>query len=353
MISICGTVLNAKHDFQMMVEALHKHNKGTDFEICVTHDDRVDDGSHEEFKVLEKEYSRLKIFRRTHEDSVEYLKALMNYYSHKGLFKDILPQLRSNLLKYERQELFDHKSELLWLTPGVGYNNSVENSSGEVILVGSTDFAYMFKLRDLEEFILKNKRNGLFYGKLHAIWAAMTNQDVSWVRDAMNEINKGGSSGTDYRWDNQEMYLKTYCIESITKGGVKHIVNFHGSHAMTRKTYDAIGGFTEEFYGRALAEDKMTTLGRKFSQRSLPPQFSFAWTTTGELHPNKGQGYPKDWEETLKAKDPFYETRPIPPIYKPTYLHKDIISNKEAADRSATSFDQSSPTVRILKNGAT
>jgi len=382
MISICGTIINAKYDIQMMVEALHRHNKGTDFEICMTHDDRVDDGSKDLFDTLRKKYDNLVFASNTHQDTVDYLEKLISHYETRGIFREILPGLKDNLLKFEKKELFDHSETFLWLSSGMMYNKAVSVSSGDKLLIGPGDFAYMFRLKELDDYISSHSKNGHFYGKPHAIWARMTNQDKAWLERGVDEVHKGALSNSPDRWDNRNMFkdylkyppqledfyipdfrnnkliswasedcmndLKTYCIESITKGGVQHIKGFHGVHTMTRKTYDAIGGFTEEFYGRASADDKMTALGRKFSQGSLPPQFSFAWTVPGEIIPDKGQGYPEDWEELLKAKDPFYETHPIPPHDALVYLHAGVVSDGDMLKLSSSAFNKSSPPLRVV-----
>jgi hypothetical protein len=332
----------------------------------LTHDNRVDDGSKEHFAELEAKYSNLTFVEHTHEDTVVYLRKLMDHYEQRGIFSNILPKLKENLDKFERKELFDHSKTFLWLSSGMLYNKAIAASKGDVILVGPADFSYLFRLKDLEAHAKGRARNGHFYGKPNALWARLTNQNKEWLEKLTDEVYRGvGRENELYRWDSRELFkdylqyppkledfyipdfrnnkliswadpdcmtaLQTYCVESMTKGGVQNIPGFHGVHVMTRATYDAIGGFTEEFYGRALADDKMTSLGRRFGGAALPSQFGFAWTFPGELLPTHGQGYPDGWQELAKERDPYYGKHPIPPHDTPVYLHDGILPAHEIA----------------------
>jgi hypothetical protein len=365
----------------MLAEFLHKHNDPNSFELCITHDDRVNDGSSECFEELSSKYSNVKFAKNTHEDAVEWLTKLLDYYESNNLFTPILKGLRENLEKFANKEFFDTEKNFLWLSSGMLYNKAIAISSGDTILVGPSDFTYMLRLSDLEDFVNNKKKDGLYYGKLHAIFARITNQKIDWLTTHVNEIHQGIECNSDFRWDSKEVFkdylnypsdLKDYYLPDFKKNEITSLAspdsiekmyeyseqafanrdiqllpNFHGVHVMTKKTYDKIGGFTEAFYGRALADDKMTKDGMKYNfGGSLPPKFSFAWLATAELGPFRGEPYPDNWEELVRQRDPWYGKHPLN-LVDLRYLHRDLISNADFSKVASEAFLYSPP-IRIM-----
>ena len=55
MISICGCAINSKYEVESLLRTLSINNQETEWELCVTLDNRVDDGSLEHFTKLQKE----------------------------------------------------------------------------------------------------------------------------------------------------------------------------------------------------------------------------------------------------------------------------------------------------------
>jgi hypothetical protein len=55
--------------------------------------------------------------------------------------------------------------------------------------------------------------------------------------------------------------------------------DYFKNNTMTKKTYNLIGGFTEEWFGRAWADDRMTSLGIDSNKNNykLPLDFSICW----------------------------------------------------------------------------
>lgn len=383
MISVCCCAINAKWDVELFVEALNAHNDPSTFEICLCHDDRVQDGSREHFEQLQKRHPNLKIIRNTHEDTVDYLRKVMDHYDSKGIFKaQLRADLRANVEKFARKELFDHKRSFLWLTSGLLYNKAVSISSGDTLVITPADFLYLFRLADLEAFVKVNSRAGHFYAKPNAVWARLNNQDPEWLKNHVDEIHRGIGFREGYRWDSTQLFrdylryppkLSDFSVpdfrhniimnlanlnwgevyrfnkEAFRDAGVQCIPGFHGYHCMSRKTFDAIGGFTEEWPSRAFPDDKMTFLGRRFPPgHALPHEFSVAWCGQAELCAYLGPGYSENWREKLKEVDPLHEQHPIPSADGPTYLHQGLLSNSQMMEAMNASFNRNAPPVRVV-----
>lgn len=381
MISVCCCAINAKWDVELFVEALNAHNDPSTFEICLCHDDRVQDGSREHFEQLQKRHPNLKIIRNTHEDTVDYLRKVMDYYESKGVFDpQFRANLRTNLEKFARKELFDHKKSFLWLTSGLLYNKAVSIASGDVLVITPADFLYLYRLADLSNFVAANTRNGHFYSKPNAIWARVSNQEKEWLENHVKKVHSGIGAREGYRWDNPEPfkdYLKCppklsdfyvpdfrngellslsapdwakiyrFNTQSFIDGGVQVIPGFHGMHCMSKKTYDAIGGFTEEYPGRAFPDDKMTYLGRTYGGGHLPYEFSVAWLGSMELPRKDSYGYRDDWQEVLDVADPQWKDHPIPPCHAHVYLHSGILPDHEMIKVLNKNFSVNQKPIRI------
>ena len=383
MISICCCAINAKFDVDIFVRAIHQHNPDVDFEIVLVHDDRVNDGSAEHFAALAVEFPRLKLITHTHEDTVDYLTKLVSYYDTKNILtKDIREAFKLNIVKFSKHELFNHQKAFLWLTSGVLYHKAVMASKGDTLIITPADFIYLFRLKDLQTIVETKKRDGHFYGKPNAIWARLSNDDPAWLKTYVNDLHNGVGTREGYRWDTKELfrdYLKNpqtpenlslcdvyrnrviplsefgdfkqvyeFNNNSFRIGGVQAIPSFHGFHVMTRKTYDAIGGFTEEWYGRAFADDKMTRLGRQFGGGSLPYDISVAWCGQSEIVNSTPRPLPENWQETLRQVDPLCDEHPMSNRDMPKYLHEGVFSNNDVSAVVVKHFSQGTPPVRIL-----
>lgn len=391
MISICCCAINSKYEVNTFVRSLARHNKDVEFEVCLAHDDRVGDGSEEYYKELQKEFSFLKIIRHTHEDTVNYLEKLIQYYETNNIFDPLFRHdLLGNINKFKKKELFDTNKQFLWLSSGLLYNKAISISSGDLLVVTPADFVYLFSLKELRGFYDSNQRDGEFYAKFPALWARLTNQDPVWLYKILKEVQER-TSWNGYRWDHVEVfrdYLRTpsklseeffpdfrnnllinlddesfpilarnYCIESFVHGDIQSSPSFHGFHAMSRKTYDSIGGFTEEYPGRAWADDKMTALGAiRMNQlglcpplgHGLPSQFAIAWCGQYEVGPYRGEGYPKGWETIIREKDPLFDKHPTVNGCNLVYLHHGLTSDSSMIPKVINTFKRDFPPVRII-----
>lgn len=384
-ISFCGCVINARHEVRKLVEFLWKHNQDAHIEVCIALDNRVEDGSKEELDKLRKEYPTIfKYIEVTHEDTVDYLRKLIQYYRNTGKFKglaasgDFVDQLETNLNAFEKKELFDHNSTFLWMSSGWLYNKAVSISTGDVVVVGPADFLPLYRAHDIKCLAKDSPSN--FYSKPHAVFARITNLPETWLREHLHEVHHGKYHRPGYRWDSEHVFLdymqypsklEEYWLPDFKHNklincasprfipeahefskaahsdpGIQSLKNFHGTHIMSRSCFDAIGGFTEEFYGRAFADDKMTTKGKQFFVEA-PDHISFAWIYPGEVLPDRGPGYEDNWRDKLKEIDPWWETHPIPPS-TPHYLHNSIEVNGHFNNLVGKFFNVNDPPVRIV-----
>lgn len=388
MISICCCAINAKYDVEAFVGLLHIQNPGVDFEICLVHDDRVNDGSVDYLGGVQQKYPNLRIIRSTHDDHVEYLEKLFQYYDKANVFS---PSLRSDLRRNVsrlREKTFPGLDRcFVWLTSGVLYNKAVAMSRGDVLVISPADFVYLFGLAELERFVRTDSRDGCFYGKPNAVFARVTNQDTGWLRNHLQNVHNGIGYREGYRWDSTSIfrdymkcppnlselyvpdfrnnilirladpnslpYLKRFSEESISLGGVQFLRGFHGFHIMTRKSYDEIGGFTEEFFGRAFADDKMSVCGRRFYPGgALPGGFSIAWCEQYEVLPYHGEGYTSGWQDRMLEVDAYFGKHPIPAMVSSVspgviYLEEGIMPSGKFHQVCSATFDRNSLPVRI------
>jgi len=361
MISVCCCAINAKNEIDTFVRSLVRHNHGVNFEIVITHDDRVDDGSGAHLESLQKEFPglQLKVVRHTNEMVLDYLERLLAYYE--GKFpSEMVSALRKNLERYKHgdKSFVDPAQTFLWLSSGVLYNKAVAASSGDILIITPADFVYLFSLKRAEEEVAAKSKLGHYYSKPNALFARIGNQEKEWLTTLLNEVHAGPRAREGWRWDSQEPfrdYLKTptklsslyllnfykpelICLDSdefIAKaaelsvasrvnGGMQRLPTFHGFHVMTRKTYDHIGGFTEEFYGRAYADDKMTWHGLNSPAPAQTPDWmDVAWCAPYFLSACQAEYYPPGWGEKLPLIDPYSGRHPSSPCF-PKYLHEGI-----------------------------
>ena len=385
MLSICCCAINAKWDVEVFVRTLVAMNPNFDFEVIVTHDDRVNDGSSEHFAKLAQEIPQLKIVTHSEQDTVDYFRGCIDHYESSNLFNPSLRQLfRDNLDRYIAGEFVDRDKTFLWQSSGPLYNKAVAASSGDVLLVTPGDFIYLFSLEEIYNFVKQHQRNNFFYASPPAIWARITNLDPEWLDAHIASVYDGTFYREGWRWDSLEIFrdylqyppkgadlvvpymkentkislnspdsfpqLAQFCEDSLKHNMHQVISGFHGFHIMTRQTFDLIGGFTEEWFHRAFADDKMTALGvRSRFACGLPIKFSVAWCGQGEISSCQGPCYKEGWQDKLKEIDPWCDTHPLPSSVNPRYLFSDTIPNHYAVDLTNRNFNVLAPPVRIIK----
>jgi len=278
-------------------DALALHNPGYEFELCITHDNRDCDDSRKDFDELKKQYPFVKVARNTKANTIQYLRKMLSYY---GRYSFFTPQFRKELTAdvdaYEAGELFDESKTFLWLSSGWLYNMAVSISTGDNLIVSPCDYIYFYKLDQIDKFIKKQKKRELFYGKPNALRGVKltnlppgipcppskhhgrdksrsTNIEDLYVSDIKNSFH---ILVADPSFFNKVGQLATKLANKGQQGKRRMTPSYHGHHIMTKTTYDYIGGFTEAFYGRAWADDKM---GLARNERvKLPPRFSFPLT---------------------------------------------------------------------------
>lgn len=297
MISICCCSSYSKEETETFIRTLALTNPSGGFEVCLVHDNRVNDNSKEYFERLQAEFSFLKVKESTWDDARNYLDLLTKYYDLFGLFSaEFRSHIKSNMKK---------DFPFLWLSSGWLYNQAVEMSTGGTLIICPSDYLFLFNLLSLEQHVISRAHDDLFYGKLNGLRFPLCNTPVESVIESLDSESIG-----DFRsWKNPS-YLKRFherpdklftidlrnktpiYVDENLVPNMKPVLEFeyknkhqrmlqgvHGLHVMTKKTYNQIGGFTEEWYGRAWSDDKMTSLGvGKYSKGwLLPPEYSFLW----------------------------------------------------------------------------
>lgn len=361
MISVCCCGINARWDVDCFIKCLAKHNEETNFEVCFTHDNRVNDGGSKHYLELSRKYPWFKVIEHTKQDTVEWLEWMLDLYRREDRFAaDFRVVLEANLQKFKRDEFCDVKKSFLWVSSGILYNKAVSISQGDYLVVTPADFLYLFSLSDLENHLRQHARQGRIYAKPNAIWTRISNSPEWWLREKMREDREKLSHPPNSRMaDAQRDYLRypsgpedlnlvdfrhdqllnlnnadfTQKMKVYTQECWQHPDDqqigpaFHGVHAMSRLAYKEIGGFTEGYYGRAFADDNMSQRGMKYSSMlrvpyQLPPQFSIGWIGQGEYLPGRFTYLsPGDYANLLKEKDDHYGEHPIPGACGWGYLH--------------------------------
>lgn len=368
-LSICTCAINAAHEIDRLVRFLNTHNDPSSFEVSLVLDDRTDDGSPDVVKKLADQYPNFKYVTHTKADTEAYLDACVAHYERNNIFtKSLVDGIKDNIVKFKQGTLFDPTRTFLWISSGVLYNRAVGMSTGDVLYITPVDFLPLFPLNALRKFYAKETPASSvlphpeqIYIKPNAIFARVTNMDPIWLESEVKKIHGDPNKARpNYRWDSVEplidyfrypselgdfnlpdfqnnrlinltdkqfyVKVKTFCENSMVHG-VQVTPNFHGVHIMHRKLFRKIGGFSEEFYGRAFADDKMTHLGMSHGfQICAPAEISFAWLYNGELAPSRGPGYPSGWQEELKKKDKYWGKHPVQP-FNPVYLHEPYANN--------------------------
>jgi hypothetical protein len=348
--------MNAKPDTELFIRLLEVHNQSSEFEICVAHDNRCEDGTGEMLKSLQEEYCNIKVRTVSNKETIEYLRNMVHNLDKVGIFEPGLRNhMRYRIEQYAAGELVDPTKEFLWMSSGRLYNMAVEMSSGNNLVITPGDFIYLFKLNQLDMFMDSHSVDDILYGKPGAVWTKITNMDPDWLRQYVVDVCKGTIKSGEYRYSSDDvyrdylrlpsspsnMYLPDFrrgtilnlenndlfflraadiCKESFEDNLVQRSTEFHGFHFMTRKTFDIIGGFEEVYSGRAVADNKMTELGRNYEHGvKFPPQLSVAWERQFEI---RDELTPEVHKKLAKI-DPWYGKHPLPESKSSVYLHTD------------------------------
>ncbi len=378
MISVCCCSINSKYETQIFIDALYRHNQDVEFEVCLAHDDRVNDNAGEYFETLQKKYPTLKVVTSTKADAIRYMQAQINYYKEKNLFSPPFRQyLQERIQKYQEEKLFDPRRAFLWLPSGWLYNQAVKVSTGDTLVISPADYLYLFSLKRLRNHLLNTAKQGLSYWKLNGLRRVISNSSTEKNKVFIERFKDKDMISPETQTNSQR--LRDYnCYPSsledcyipdppfnrllnladenfITKSKIMceqatdRALQVHGLHCMTRKAFDHIGGFSEEFYGRAYSDDKMTNMGLEICrvhglQWQLPAEFTFAWSPRSVItssikdmsHPaNSGVVYlDTDYQRTCTQDSIF------PHIFDPKIgrVHPNNI------------FDNQKNTIRLYKN---
>lgn len=305
MISICTTSINGKNEMRTFVEALVQHNPDVEFEICATLDNRVNDGSPEVFAALARKHPQFRYVEVTEDDVLHYLSRLVKWYATNGIF----PQpFREHLLdrfhEFDAHGLPSSNEDYLWLALGFFYNQAIDMARGDILVVIPSDYIWTASLRMLESYVINYRQDGIFYGKLDGLRCPVSNEPKAVLEHAVNHMALPHPDGICRQYLRcpsalEDHYLVDFWNKKVTSlaepnyrdvfidlcrqlqsDGTWYNKMHHGTHVMTRKMMDVIGGFTEEFYGRAWPDDKMNAHAMRLFWKdcsSLPLEFAFHW----------------------------------------------------------------------------
>lgn len=290
MISICTCGINCAYDLKVFVEFTVLHNSDCEYEICLTWDNRFKDLTGKTVDNLLKRYSNFKVIENTKDQTVTYLEKLLTYYEKNNFFeKDFRDNLSKNLDLYKINKLLDESCQSLWLSSGYLYNKAVSISNGNNLIITPCDYVYLYKLSTVNEYINSHIADGEFYGKPNALVFHLGNK-VEKGR-AYKDPNFSLELKDSFLFDEKttdKLFLEDTSfftkVSSFIERGVSRkefFYNYHGQHFITKKLFNKIGGFTEEWFGRAWADDKMSALACfdfRHSWKELPPKFAFPLT---------------------------------------------------------------------------
>jgi hypothetical protein len=348
MISFCSLSCNAKNELRTFVESLVFHNPNINFEICIAHDDRVNDGSNEAIQSLQSQYPQLKVVRNTVRDSEDYLEKLLQYYeTHKNFNFDFRYHLRDNLNEYKQGTLCNPQETYLWIALGYLFNKAASIATGDILMFAPADYIWPISLVELEEYVINNRRDGFFYGKFGGSYLPISNEPVELLQQMIQGPPPTSKMSRNYLrypskltdhylldFDNRSLYqlgTDEYQEQFVnvcrqTKNTDAYADMHHGTHIMTRRTWETIGGFTEEFYGRAWPDDKMNAHAMKnfwTDASTIPTGFSFSFIPMAKWQTGLDKRHPDNYSgEELQQVDPCIGKHPIQGRkYYQTYLH--------------------------------
>lgn len=292
MISIVTSVCNAKLDFDQFVRQLHELNDPQGFEIVVAHDDRVNDGSGTYLALLAREFPAVRVvYTHTKTDAVSRVRAVLE--SRKDQMDEVLRgMMLETLNKYESGEEWDGTREYLWLSPSYLLGQAADAALGDYILITSCDWLSGFRLADLENAAISHTTDGYFYARLPLMMANITNEPEETVERQWQDMrNKGPTqrisshSGYslgmaqrcydlfsktvgDYRLvdprNGSQIRLDAYGfvdnVDAIRGAAVPGQLvplcqEYTGLHLISKKVWEASGGYPTDILGRCTAED--------------------------------------------------------------------------------------------------
>lgn len=325
-----------------MLEYLHQHNNPEDFEVCYTWDSRLEDGSREVLEELKTRYLNFKVTEFGKQDATNYFDSCLSYYDSRNIFpSSFRSNLRETLELYKGGEYPEVSNSFLWVSLGPLYNRAIQISSGDILVVAPVDMIHLFTVKDIYSEVITNKeycKTGRFYKKPNALFTRITNLPKEVIEFRMAQVQQGQVAS--YRWDHPDLFLslfhtpsdlkdvylphfagnrstslddpnfpneaRSYCkdVINLRPTETQWLQQFHGFHIMSKKFYDKVGGFTEEYYYRALPDDKMTYHGRAFNSCEMPAHMSTGWVGHFAYEPDR-LSYPPNHVETYRAKEPY------------------------------------------------
>lgn len=230
MISICTTSIGSSLEVKLVLDYLRQRNEPGTYEYCLVHDDRYDHGDdHIYLTRLQDSYPELKLGRRGILEASFWVMQLIEFYEKNSWFtKEHRDLLKKNLFEDAAGRFLDRDKEFMWLSYGALLNMAKEMATGEVLLFCPHDHLMPFRLKWAEDFVKMQSKMSRFYYKPDAILVNVT--------------------GTD------SLEIGTH---------ISQIEYHHGIHLMTKGSFEAIGGFSEEFYWRSSGDDAMSIRGQK------------------------------------------------------------------------------------------
>lgn len=359
MLTIVTALHNDWFDFDQMVRHLHEHNNAADFEICVFHDDREQDGSADRLTVLKSEFSNIKSVSHDKTVTIAWVRSILS--TREGTWDaDVLTELNNNLDKYEAGTLLDSTKELLVLDETARYQAAVDLATVDTPLLFLPQGCLLgCSVSDLEQYVTDNlQQGGHFYSRLNEVYMQATNLGLDSITKAQKELEGLGTTylsshaglldDEDYElrrdychWTtdlskyflvdpegrspvafNDTDFLSkvgTICNEIVTSGKLPFEWASNKNHLMSRATYNTLGGFYQSVYEVSGSDWKMEEDARPYFVQELPAQFVLI-----NMSPHKV--YDLSIEDAIKvslAIDPSAYSHPLPGVSKYRNLSKD------------------------------
>lgn len=287
MISIVTSIYNAKLDFLQFLRQVQATNDFDDFEFIIVHDDRVDDGSRNLLEQLSKDYSNIKIV--AHVTKEETLARIYSIYESRKdkLIPEIINRSFYYIKKYEENEIDSSKTEF-WISPVHFLDAAANQATGDFILITPCDRLIGFSLKELETWAKPLVKDGHFYTRLPLLHLNVTNIPYEEAReldikyDAVSNIIRSHSHYTFLLTrkyplfsENLDKYWVKYPLgDGFSSLGASNLFSeikrtanhekvdrlvplvhkHHGLHFMTKKTWEASGGYALDFLSKTIDE---------------------------------------------------------------------------------------------------
>jgi len=174
MISIVTSFLNCRFDFEQLVRQLHQLNDPTAFEICVCHDNRVDDDSADALAALCSEFDNVKACSWDQKDMEDYLTGVL---AARGQHwpADVLASMQERLVQFKAGTLCDPTKSVLWVSPAPLLTAAAGLATGDYLLFLPADTLLGFRLADLEAWAATKIIDGALYAPLNVAMLASSN----------------------------------------------------------------------------------------------------------------------------------------------------------------------------------